>query len=102
MLRWLPTSKTQGDWRRYKSDTFQACYRFDIHPFEVANLSNTRYQKVGCGGLAGKDQRGELFQAVRMEKQMGLMLGLIIGVAAFNIISALIMVAMDSNPKSPS
>ncbi|MEF1291581.1 FtsX-like permease family protein, partial [Vibrio sp. M260118] len=43
-----------------------------------------------------RDQRGELFQAVRMEKNMmGLMLGLIIGVAAFNIISALIMVVME-------
>lgn len=41
-------------------------------------------------------QRGELFQAVKMEKNMmGLMLGLIIGVAAFNIISALIMVVME-------
>ncbi|MFY2508321.1 lipoprotein-releasing ABC transporter permease subunit LolC [Vibrio pectenicida] len=43
-----------------------------------------------------RDQRGELFQAVRMEKNMmGLMLGLIVGVAAFNIISALIMVVME-------
>jgi lipoprotein-releasing system permease protein len=41
-------------------------------------------------------QRGELFQAVKMEKNMmGLMLGLIVGVAAFNIISALIMVVME-------
>ncbi|OXE28424.1 lipoprotein-releasing system transmembrane subunit LolC, partial [Vibrio parahaemolyticus] len=40
--------------------------------------------------------RGELFQAVKMEKNMmGLMLGLIVGVAAFNIISALIMVVME-------
>lgn len=43
-----------------------------------------------------REQRGELFQAVRMEKNMmGLMLGLIIAVAAFNIISALIMVVME-------
>ncbi|MBO0216687.1 FtsX-like permease family protein, partial [Vibrio sp. Vb2880] len=36
------------------------------------------------------------FQAVKMEKNMmGLMLGLIVGVAAFNIISALIMVVME-------
>ncbi|POF58512.1 lipoprotein-releasing system transmembrane subunit LolC, partial [Vibrio vulnificus] len=39
---------------------------------------------------------GELFQAVKMEKNMmGLMLGLIVAVAAFNIISALIMVVME-------
>ncbi len=43
-----------------------------------------------------REQRGELFQAVKMEKNMmGLMLGLIILVAAFNIISALIMVVME-------
>ena len=43
-----------------------------------------------------REQRGELFQAVKMEKNMmGLMLGLIIGVAPFNIISALIMVVME-------
>ncbi|MDF2153626.1 lipoprotein-releasing ABC transporter permease subunit LolC [Vibrio sp. CAU 1672] len=43
-----------------------------------------------------REQRGELFQAVKMEKNMmGLMLGLIVGVAAFNIISALIMVVME-------
>lgn len=40
--------------------------------------------------------RGELFQAVKMEKNMmSLMLSLIIVVAAFNIISALIMVVME-------
>ncbi len=43
-----------------------------------------------------RDQRGELFQAVKMEKNMmGLMLGLIVAIAAFNIISALIMVVME-------
>ncbi|PCE67328.1 lipoprotein-releasing ABC transporter permease subunit [Salinivibrio sp. YCSC6] len=40
--------------------------------------------------------RGELFQAVKMEKNMmSLMLSLIIIVAAFNIIAALIMVVME-------
>ena len=40
--------------------------------------------------------RGELFQAVKMEKNMmGLMLSLIILVASFNMISALIMVVME-------
>lgn len=40
--------------------------------------------------------RGELFQAVKMEKNMmSLMLSLIVIVAAFNIISALIMVVME-------
>lgn len=50
-------------------------------------------------GLVWQDwrrERGELFQAVAMEKQMmGLMLVLIIAVATFNILSALVMVVTD-------
>ncbi len=43
-----------------------------------------------------RDQYGELFDAVSMEKRMiGFMLGLIIAVAAFNIVSALMMVIQD-------
>ncbi|WP_339877626.1 lipoprotein-releasing ABC transporter permease subunit [Pseudidiomarina gelatinasegens] len=43
-----------------------------------------------------REQYGELFDAVSMEKRMvGLMLGLIIAVAAFNIVSALMMVIQD-------
>ena len=43
-----------------------------------------------------RHERGELFRAVAMEKQiMGLMLVLIIMVAAFNILSALVMVVLD-------
>lgn len=71
-------------WRLYLDD-----------PFVVGELSdaplpdNWQWQDW-------RAQRGELFQAVKMEKNMmGLMLGLIVGVAAFNIISALIMVVME-------
>ncbi|WP_042013143.1 lipoprotein-releasing ABC transporter permease subunit [Aeromonas fluvialis] len=50
-------------------------------------------------GLLWQDwrrERGELFQAVAMEKRMmGLMLVLIIAVATFNILSALVMVVTD-------
>lgn len=50
-------------------------------------------------GLVWQDwrrERGELFQAVAMEKRMmGLMLVLIIAVATFNILSALVMVVSD-------
>ncbi|MGL5323660.1 MAG: lipoprotein-releasing ABC transporter permease subunit, partial [Aeromonas sp.] len=50
-------------------------------------------------GLVWQDwrrERGELFQAVAMEKRMmGLMLVLIIAVATFNILSALVMVVTD-------
>ncbi len=43
-----------------------------------------------------KDSQGSLFAAVKMEKNMmWLMLSLIVGIAAFNIVSALIMVVND-------
>ncbi len=64
-------------------------------PFSVPELE----KKAAAAGLDWSDWRalrGELFQAVKMEKNiMALMLGLIILVAAFNIISALIMVVME-------
>ena len=64
-------------------------------PFVVADLANQPLPE-GMTWSDWREQRGELFQAVKMEKNMmGLMLGLISGVAAFNIISALIMVVME-------
>ncbi|CAH8216509.1 lipoprotein release complex - inner membrane subunit [Vibrio aestuarianus] len=79
----LPANTVSG-WRLFFDD-----------PFVVADLSNAPLP-TGWEWSDWRDQRGELFQAVRMEKNMmGLMLGLIIGVAAFNIISALIMVVME-------
>lgn len=64
-------------------------------PFDVPMLS----ERAGLTQIQWSDWRnlrGELFQAVKMEKNiMGLMLGLIILIAAFNIISALIMVVME-------
>ncbi len=57
-------------------------------------------------GLEWQDwrrERGELFQAVAMEKRMmGLMLVLIIAVATFNILSALVMVVTDKEGRWPS
>ncbi len=64
-------------------------------PFVVAELAKQPLPE-GWHWTDWREQRGELFQAVSMEKNMmGLMLGLIVGVAAFNIISALIMVVME-------
>ncbi|MDW6092650.1 lipoprotein-releasing ABC transporter permease subunit LolC [Vibrio rhizosphaerae] len=64
-------------------------------PFMVSELAKTPLPE-GWHWSDWRDQRGELFQAVRMEKNMmGLMLGLIVAIAAFNIISALIMVVME-------
>ncbi|MFV0576783.1 MAG: lipoprotein-releasing ABC transporter permease subunit LolC [Vibrio sp.] len=83
------TEKTVSGWRLFFND-----------PFVVADLARqvetNSLLPDGWHWSDWRDQRGELFQAVRMEKNMmGLMLGLIIAVAAFNIISALIMVVME-------
>ncbi|MGL4827513.1 MAG: lipoprotein-releasing ABC transporter permease subunit [Vibrionaceae bacterium] len=68
---------------------------FLAEPFDVAKLQ-TIFEAQGFSWFDWRAFRGELFQAVKMEKNiMGLMLGLIIVVAAFNIICALIMVVME-------
>ncbi len=64
-------------------------------PFDVHRLS-VQAQAQGYEWSDWRELRGEFFQAVKMEKNiMGLMLGLIILVAVFNIITALIMVVME-------
>lgn len=64
-------------------------------PFDVPFIEKM-IQKSGYVGSDWRLLRGELFQAVKMEKNMmGLMLSLIIFVASFNMISALIMVVME-------
>lgn len=64
-------------------------------PLAVDALSSQTLPK----GLVWKDWRerkGELFQAVRMEKNMmGLLLSLIVAVAAFNIITSLGLLVME-------
>ncbi|ERB67010.1 lipoprotein-releasing ABC transporter permease subunit LolC [Vibrio coralliilyticus OCN008] len=80
---------------RFKQDTITGWRLFFDDPFVVGELSKQPLPE-GWQWQDWREQRGELFQAVRMEKNMmGLMLGLIVGVAAFNIISALIMVVME-------
>ncbi|NOH38492.1 lipoprotein-releasing ABC transporter permease subunit LolC [Vibrio coralliilyticus] len=80
---------------RFKKGTITGWRLFFDDPFVVGELSKQPLPE-GWQWQDWRDQRGELFQAVRMEKNMmGLMLGLIVGVAAFNIISALIMVVME-------
>ncbi|MFB9134459.1 lipoprotein-releasing ABC transporter permease subunit LolC [Vibrio sp. AK197] len=80
---------------RFSRDTMTGWRLFFDDPFVVGDIAN-RPLPDGWQWRDWRDQRGELFQAVRMEKNMmGLMLGLIVGVAAFNIISALIMVVME-------
>ncbi len=84
-----------GKLLRYSDETISGWRLFFDDPFVVGELSNQKLPD-GWQWSDWRDQRGELFQAVGMEKNMmGLMLGLIVGVAAFNIISALIMVVME-------
>lgn len=84
-----------GKLMKFKPDTISGWRLFFDDPFTVSELSNNTLPN-GWYWSDWREQRGELFQAVRMEKNMmGLMLGLIVGVAAFNIISALIMVVME-------
>ncbi|NLS13046.1 lipoprotein-releasing ABC transporter permease subunit LolC [Vibrio sp. SM6] len=80
---------------RFKPNTISGWRLFFDDPFRVAELAN-KPLPASWQWHDWREQRGELFQAVKMEKNMmGLMLGLIVGVAAFNIISALIMVVME-------
>lgn len=83
----------------YSADTISGWRLFFDDPFVVGELSHHALPP-GWHWSDWRAQRGELFQAVGMEKNMmGLMLGLIVGVAAFNIISALIMVVMEKQPE---
>lgn len=73
--------------RYYFADPFQALdAAAQLEPELNDNLALTSW----------RDSYGHLFDAVSMEKRMvNLMLGLIIAVAAFNIISSLMMVVQD-------
>jgi len=68
---------------------------FLTHPLAVDSLKN---QPLPTGTIwkDWRSRKGELFQAVRMEKNMmGLLLSLIITVAAFNIITSLGLLIME-------
>lgn len=80
---------------RYSAGNITGWRLFLSQPLSVDNLS----QQTLPEGTVWKDWRerkGELFQAVRMEKNMmGLLLSLIIAVAAFNIITSLGLLVME-------
>jgi len=72
--------------RVYLTDAFLAQQVIDKIPQALSSLSFTPWN----------ESQGTLFNAVSMEKNMiWLMLSLIVAVAAFNIISALVMVVID-------
>ncbi|CDG20998.1 Lipoprotein-releasing system transmembrane protein lolC [Xenorhabdus poinarii G6] len=80
---------------RYPLDHITGWRLYLSEPLSVDQLS----QQTLPDGLIWKDWRerkGEFFQAVRMEKNMmGLLLSLIIAVAAFNIITSLSLLVME-------
>ncbi|MCP9267103.1 lipoprotein-releasing ABC transporter permease subunit LolC [Xenorhabdus sp. XENO-1] len=80
---------------RYPMDNITGWRLYLNQPLKVDVLS----QQTLPEGLVWKDWRerkGEFFQAVRMEKNMmGLLLSLIIAVAAFNIITSLSLLVME-------
>ncbi len=80
---------------RYPMDNITGWRLYLNQPLTVDVLS----QQILPEGLVWKDWRerkGEFFQAVRMEKNMmGLLLSLIIAVAAFNIITSLSLLVME-------
>lgn len=67
--------------------------------FQAPQLAQQLARKIDLYGLYTSDwtrTHGNLFQAIKMEKTMiGLLLILIVAVAAFNIVSTLIMVVTD-------
>lgn len=68
---------------------------FLTQPLQVDSLS-TQTLPAGMEWKDWRERKGELFQAVRMEKRMmGLLLSLIIAVAAFNIITSLGLLVME-------
>lgn len=80
---------------RYPVDTITSWRLFLEKPLKIAEVTNTPLPE----GLQFKDwrvKRGELFQAIKMEKNvMGLLISLIVIVAAFNIITSLSLLVME-------
>jgi len=72
--------------RLYLDDAFNAKQVAEQLPFDKSKFQLTTWN----------DSQGALFSAVKMEKNMmWLMLSLIVAVAAFNIVSALVMVVIE-------
>ena len=82
MLRY-PTGNITG-WRLYLDEPLQV------------DVASKQTLPEGLVWTDWRERKGEFFQAVRMEKNMmGLLLSLIIAVAAFNIITSLSLLVME-------
>ncbi|ANI28851.1 outer membrane-specific lipoprotein transporter subunit LolC [Yersinia entomophaga] len=80
---------------RYPAGNITGWRLFLDQPLQVDSLSQQNLPE-GTVWKDWRERKGELFQAVRMEKNMmGLLLSLIIAVAAFNIITSLGLLVME-------
>ena len=80
---------------RYPAGNITGWRLFLQQPLAVDSLSQQALPQ-GAVWKDWRDRKGELFQAVRMEKNMmGLLLSLIVAVAAFNIITSLGLLVME-------
>ncbi|QYJ80320.1 lipoprotein-releasing ABC transporter permease subunit [Shewanella acanthi] len=86
---------------RQKSDEIDQLRVYLDDPFSAPMLANSVQKIFTEQGMKvhtsdWRDTYGHLFSAVKMEKNMmSLMLSLIVAVAAFNIVSALVMMVVD-------
>jgi lipoprotein-releasing system permease protein len=85
--------------QRWKPDQVQGVRLKFADLFQAPRTAWALAQTLGEGDFYARDwtrTHGNLYQAIRMEKAMiGLLLLLIVAVAAFNIISTLVMVVTD-------
>ncbi|KAA9001218.1 lipoprotein-releasing ABC transporter permease subunit LolC [Affinibrenneria salicis] len=80
---------------RYPADNITGWRLWLERPLSVDSLSEQPLPQ-GAVWKDWRDRKGELFQAIRMEKNMmGLLLSLIVAVAAFNIITSLGLLVME-------
>lgn len=88
-----------GRLQRYKPGQVQGIRLAFKDLFQAPQVAWELSQRLGEGDYLSRDwtrSHGNLYQAIRMEKAMiGLLLLLIVAVAAFNIISTLVMVVTD-------
>ncbi|MEJ9965205.1 lipoprotein-releasing ABC transporter permease subunit LolC [Escherichia albertii] len=80
---------------RYPSGSFSGWRLWLTNPLDVGELSQ-HARPDGITWTDWRERKGELYQAQRMEKNiMGLLLSLIVIVAAFNIVTSLGLMVMD-------
>lgn len=80
---------------RYKNDEVTGWRLYLERPLNIAQI-NTTLLPENYVMSDWRERQGELFQAIRMEKNMmGLLLSLIIAFASFNIVTSLSLIVME-------